>query len=310
MSQNRRLVLGIAAPALAAALAVGLQATRSGPAGGESTGSPFDGARAFQDMETVVGFGARPSGSENIERTREYIVSELEKAGLVPVRDAFTAQTPIGEIDMANVRAIRPGASGAGTIAIAGHYDTKRFDFNFLGASDGGSSAAVVLELARVSNGLELQHDLEFILFDGEEATVDWTATDSLYGSRYDVRRRFENGTLRDLKALILVDMVGDRDLTLLREGASTPWLVDLVWSIAERHGYGDHFTSETSFIDDDHRPYLNAGIDAIDLIDFDYPYWHTPADTLDKTSAESLKIVGDVIYHALAEIEARISSQ
>ena len=181
---------------------------------------------------------------------------------------------------MANIRAIRNGTSGDGSIAVAGHYDTKRFDFSFLGANDGGSSTAVVLELARITADLELEHDLEFIFFDGEEAVLDWTATDSVYGSRYDIARRFEAGALEDLKALILVDMIGDRDLTVLEEAASSDWLKTLIWETADRLGYGEHFGNTPSFIEDDHVPYLRAGIDAIDLIDFDYPYWHSPGDT------------------------------
>jgi glutaminyl-peptide cyclotransferase len=310
ISKKRKLWLGFAAPVLVVALTVGLQATRQGPSGSALGESPFDGGRAFQDLETVVGFGARPSGSTNLERTRTYILAELESAGLEPEVDAFVANTPIGEIEMANVRAVRRGTSGKGSIAVSGHFDTKRFDFNFLGASDGGSSTAVILELARVTGDLALEHDLEFIFFDGEEAVLDWTATDSVYGSRYDVRRRIEDGALGDLKALVLVDMVGDRDLTLLQEGASTDWLKSLIWNTAQRLGYGDHFGSRTAYIEDDHVPYLNAGIPAIDLIDFDYPYWHTPGDTLDKTSSDSLQVIGDVVYHSLGEIDRRLSEE
>ena len=125
-----------------------------------------------------------------------------------------------------------------------------------------------------------------------------------LYGSRFDVRRRFEEGTLEDLKALVLVDMIGDRDLMVLEEAASTPWLKTLIWDRATGLGYGEHFGNTPSAIEDDHIPYLRAGIDAIDLIDFSYPYWHTPGDTVDKTSPDSLKVIGDVLYHALPDID------
>ncbi len=306
MSKNKRLLLGFAAPAVVVALTFGFQERGSGTGAGGFPESPFDAARSFSDLETVVAFGARPSGSENLARTRDYIVSELENAGLDPQLDMFVAQTPIGEIDMANVRAIRRGEAGNGAIAVAGHYDTKRFDFSFLGANDGGSSTAVVLELARITAGLDLEHDLEFIFFDGEEAVLDWTPTDSVYGSRYDIARRFEEGTLQDLKALVLVDMIGDRDLEVLPEAASSGWLKTLIWDRANRLGYGEYFGNTPSLIDDDHVPYLRAGIDAIDLIDFSYPYWHSPGDTLDKTSADSLKVIGDVLYHALPDIDAQ----
>ncbi len=304
MSKNKRLLLGFAAPALVVTITLGFQERGPGTVTGALIESPFDAQRAFSDLETVVAFGARPSGSVNLSRTRDYIVSELENAGLEPLLDPFVALTPIGEIEMANVRAIRRGTSGEETIAVAGHYDTKRFDFSFLGANDGGSSTAVLLELARIAVDLQLENDLEFIFFDGEEAVLDWTATDSLYGSRFDVRRRFEEGTLEDLKALVLVDMIGDRDLMVLEEAASTPWLKTLIWDRATGLGYGEHFGNTPSAIEDDHIPYLRAGIDAIDLIDFSYPYWHTPGDTVDKTSPDSLKVIGDVLYHALPDID------
>ena len=307
MSKNNRLLLGFAAPAIVVILTLGYQERGSGPGARVSVESPFDAERSFADLEAVVAFGARPSGSENLARTREYIVSELENAGLEPQLDMFIAQTPIGEIEMANVRAIREGTSGEGTIALAGHYDTKRFDFSFLGANDGGSSTAVVLELARITANLNLAHDLEFLFFDGEEAVLDWTPTDSVYGSRYDVSRRLDAGSLQDLKTLVLVDMIGDSDLTVIPEGASSLWLKTLVWDTANRLGYGEYFGNTPSFIDDDHVPYLRAGIDSIDLIDFSYPYWHSPGDTLDKTSADSLKIIGDVLYHALPSIDAQV---
>ena len=306
MSKNTRLLLGFVAPALVVALTLGFQEPGSGTGAGVLLESPFDAERSFNDLRAVVAFGARPSGSENLARTRDYIVSELENAGLDPQLDVFIARTPIGEIEMANVRATRRGKSGAGAIAVAGHYDTKRFDFSFLGANDGGSSTAVVLELARVTSELELEHDLEFIFFDGEEAVLDWTSTDSLYGSRYDVARRIEEGTLENLKALVLVDMIGDRDLTVLQEAASTDWLRTLIWDRAASLGYGEYFGNTPSLIDDDHVPYLRAGIDAIDLIDFAYPYWHSPGDTLDKVSADSLKVIGDVLYHAIPDIDAQ----
>lgn len=301
MSRNTRMLLGFGAPVLVVALTLGMQ----GPVTGTSPDSPFDATRSFNDLETVVGFGARPSGSDNLTMTRDYIVSELKAAGLEPQLDTFIARTPIGEIEMANIRAVRPGTSGEQTIAVAGHYDTKRFDFSFLGANDGGSSTALILELARVTSGLELQNDLEFIFFDGEEAVLDWTATDSVYGSRHDIARRFEDGSLRDLKALVLVDMIGDADLSVLPEAASTDWLKTLIWDRASAMGYGAFFGSVSSLIEDDHVPYLNAGIDAVNLIDFSYPYWHSPGDTLDKTSRDSLKVVGDVLYHALPDIDA-----
>src|SRR5215471_1639450 len=286
------------------ALAYGLQRTTSKP----GSSSPFNERRAGVDMQTIVGFGPRPAGSDAIVTTRNYIVSELEKAGLKPQLDEFDARTPRGFRHMVNIRATRAGAKPS-LIAITGHYDTKFFDnLRFVGASDGGSSAAWLLEFARCTAGLKLQNTLEFIFYDGEEAVVEWTDDDSVYGSRHDVDRRYRNRSSGDLKALILVDMIGDKDLNIRKESQSTGWLKDTIWNKAETLGYRKEFPKDQIDISDDHIPYLKAGIPSVDLIDFDYPYWHTADDTLDKVSAHSLKIVGDVIYSSLPQIDQRLS--
>ena len=253
-----------------------------------------------------MAFGPRPAGSEALEKTRGYIIAELEKAGLKPQLDRFEAKTPRGVIKMVNIRAMRPGTKPT-IIALTGHYDTKRFDFRFDGASDGGSSAAWLLEMARVTSNVKLENSLEFIFFDGEEAVVEWDlAKDSVYGSRYDVERRSKAGELKLIKALILVDMIGDRNLNIRRESGSTAWLTNAIWNTAHTLGFNREFLNEEVLIEDDHVPYLQAGVEAVDIIDLDYPHWHQPSDTLDKTSARSLKIVGDVVYAALPQIDKR----
>jgi Zn-dependent M28 family amino/carboxypeptidase len=260
----------------------------------------------------MVGFGPRPAGSEALAKTRAYIVAELQKAGLKAELDEFDAVTPRGRRKMTNIRASRPGAR-LGIIALVGHYDTKVFDNKtFVGANDGGSSAAWVLEMARATQALRLQSTLEFVFFDGEEAVVDWTQDDSLYGSKHDVDRRSRAGTLQQLKAVILVDMIGDKSLNIERETQSTSWLTDTIWSTARSLGYTEEFLNSSQMIEDDHIPFLNARIPAVDIIDFDYgpghTYWHEAADTLDKTSAKSLKVVGDAVYMSLPEIDRRVT--
>jgi Zn-dependent M28 family amino/carboxypeptidase len=223
---------------------------------------------------------------------------------LKPELDEFDARTPRGFKHMVNIRARRPGSKPS-IIAVTGHYDTKLFEnLRFVGASDGGSSAAWLLEFARCTQNLKLENTLEFIFFDGEEAVVDWTDDDSVYGSRHDVDRRVREKSLNDLKAMILVDMIGDKNLNIKREAGSTRWLKDIIWGTAQSMGYGKEFPNEEIEVSDDHVPYLRAAIPAVDLIDFDYPAWHTAADTLDKVSAHSLKIVGDVLYFSLPEID------
>jgi hypothetical protein len=300
---NRKFWLATAGIAIGVLAAFGVQ--RSGEV--VSKQSPFRAERAFQDLTALVGFGARPAGSEGIASARAYIVAELKKIGLEPVLDEFEPMTPRGPRKMVNIRAVRPG-TGSELIVLAGHYDTKPFDFSFVGANDGGSSAAWLLEMARATSDLKLNNTLEFIFFDGEEAVLEWTDDDSVYGSRHDVDRRYRAGSLGQVKALILVDMIGDRNLNILRESSSTPWLTDLVWATAHSIGYTDEFADGSQAISDDHIPFLKAGVPAIDIIDFDYPYWHTPGDTLDKTSGESLKIVGDVVYFSLPELDRRVN--
>jgi peptidase M28-like protein len=269
----------------------------------------FDGSRAYDHLRQVVSFGPRPAGSPALERTREYITEQLKALGVPVTQQAFDAKTPIGQIHMVNLIATIPGARKE-RIAIAGHYDTKLFrEFRFVGANDGGSSTAFLIEMARVLKARQNAFTTELLFFDGEEATLrDWSGTDHTYGSQYYVDTARKNGTLASLKALILVDMIAERSQRFLRESKSTPWLTDLIWSTARRLDFGSIFVNESTPIEDDHIPFLEAGVPATDLIDLDYPAWHTPADTLDQTSARSLEVVGNVVLNALGPIEKQLS--
>jgi len=261
-------------------------------------------------MKSMVSAGARPAGSLALDKVRLEIAAGLKQAGLISELDWFNGDTPKGSVRMANIRATRKGTvPGSGTIVLAGHYDTKLFsDFKFVGASDGASSAAWLLEMARATSKLKLACDLEFLFLDGEEAVVDWSDEDSRYGSRYDVERRTKAGTLSQLKALVLVDMIGDKNLDIKREAQSTDWLTSIIWNNAHALGFKSEFLDESQIVEDDHLPYLHAHVPAVDLIDFDYPDWHKASDTLDKVSGESLKKVGDAVYASLPEIDRRVT--
>ena len=192
---------------------------------------------------------------------------------------------------------------------LAGHYDTKWFkEFRFVGANDGGSSAALLIELARALHAAPREFTYWIVWFDGEEARVRWTAEDSLYGSRRLAGELQREGRLP--KALIVVDMIGDRDLGVLRETLSTAWLTDLLWASAARLGHGRHFLRDEQEVEDDHAPFLRLGVPAALLIDFDFPPWHTAGDTPDTVSAKSLAIVGDVVLDALPAIEQRLAGR
>jgi len=269
----------------------------------------FDSSRAYEHLRQIVGVGPRPAGSPGIARTRDYIIEQLKAIGVAVTQQAFVAKTPIGDISMVNLIATIPGTRKE-RIAITGHYDTKLFrDVRFVGANDGGSSAAFLIELARVLKPRANAFTIELIFFDGEEATLrDWGGTDHTYGSQYYVDAARKGRTLSTLKALVLVDMIGDRSPRFMREANSTPWLTDIVWSTAQKLGHGAIFVNASTPIEDDHVPFLSAGVPATDIIDLDYPAWHTPADTLDQTSARTLQVVGDVVVASLAPIEARLS--
>jgi Zn-dependent M28 family amino/carboxypeptidase len=278
----------------------------------------FDGGKAYEHLRQIVAFGPRPSGSPALAQTRQYLIRELARLGVTAEEQAFEAKTPIGPIKMANVVGTIPGRS-SDRLAFAGHYDTKLFrEFPFVGANDGGSSAAFLLELARVLKERQNPLTIELLFFDGEEAIrPEWVSesTDHTYGSRHYVEAARQAGTLKTLRALILVDMIGDRDLHIQREAHSTPWLADLIWASARRLKKPEFSDQPTGEIEDDHIHFLRAGVPAVDIIDLQYrdptgrDLWHTQADTLDKVAAGSLQAVGDVLLDALPAIEKRLAA-
>jgi Zn-dependent M28 family amino/carboxypeptidase len=277
-----------------------------------SRGTPskhgFDSARAFDHLRALVAIGPRPPGSAGIEQARAYITSQLKAVGLSPTEQAFDADTPLGPMKMANVIVRLPGKR-PDRLVIGGHYDTKLFrEFRFVGASDGGSSAAMLLELARVLKDRERPLTIELVFFDGEEATLpDWAGTDHTYGSRHYVAAAKKDGSLASIKGMILLDMVGDRALNIRKESRSTPWMTSIIWDTARRLGHGDVFLDESTPVEDDHFAFLDAGIPAVDVIDLDYAQWHTADDNLNAVSARSLQIVGDVIVESLPKIVAKL---
>ena len=269
----------------------------------------FDSNRAWTDLERQVAFGPRPAGSAALAQCRQYIEAQLTAAGISYREQPFDAMTPAGVIKMVNVIATIPGRRPE-RIALATHYDTKRFqEFTFVGASDGASSTAAVLELARVLKNRQNEFTIELLFLDGEEAVnVEWRDPDNTYGSKYYVQAAKQAGTLSGLKALILLDMVGDRDLDIRPDSNSARWLNAIVWSSAARLGYSSTFVPEGFTVEDDHLPFVQAGVASIDIIDLDYPQWHTAQDDLDHVSARSLQIVGDVVLDAWPQVEQQLS--
>ena len=262
------------------------------------------GTSALEFTRRAVEFGPRPPGSAPNLALQNYILAQLKNTGCEIVEDSFTAKTPRGMVAMRNIIAKFPGKSGR-AIAVTGHFDTKFFPGRkFVGASDGGSSTGLLLELARVFAHQPRVDDLYLAFFDGEEAFGEWTDTDSLYGSRHLADRWVKDGTLRRLKGLINVDMIGDKNLDIPQETNGNAALRKLVWNVAAELGYKTYFTDRQIGEDDDHMPFVRLGVAAIDIIDIDYSPWHTDTDTMDKLSAQSLEIVGAVVYESVLRLE------
>jgi glutaminyl-peptide cyclotransferase len=281
---------------------IGLQTASAGEA------PNFSGGRAFEDLKRLVAFGPRPSGSKALAMSRQEILRQLQRSGVQAEEDSFRAATPLGSLPMTNLIAKIPGVRPQ-VIMVAGHYETKRFDeFSFVGANDGGSSAAFLLELARVLARRKNLFTYWLVFFDGEEAFQQFSTTDGLYGSRHLVQKMAASGELSRVQTMILVDMIGDARLNIYRDLNSTSWLTDLVFRTARRLGYATYFRDEARAYEDDHIPFVDAGVSAVDLLDLDYgpgnSFWHTAQDTVDKCSPVSLTIVGRTVLAVLEELE------
>jgi Zn-dependent M28 family amino/carboxypeptidase len=270
----------------------------------------FDGARAWEHLRHQVGIGPRVAGTPANAQTRQYIIKSLAGAGLKAVEQPFEAETPVGRVKMANVIATIPGDRPE-RIILASHFDTKLFrNFRFVGASDGASSTAALIEIGRALKSTPRPFTIELLFLDGEEAFVTWEGTDHTYGSRHYVQAAQKARTLDGIKALVLLDMIGDRNLNIRREENSTRWLTDIIWATAARLGHQQYFVNQSTPIEDDHVEFLQAGVPAVDIIDFDYPPWHSAGDTIDAVSQRSLQIVGDVVVAAIPEIEKQLQKQ
>lgn len=264
----------------------------------------FSGAAAFDFAKAAVAFGPRPAGSEANHKLQAYILQHVKVAGAQVSEDNFVASTPHGPVAMKNIIVKFPGKSGR-AIAITGHYDTKPFPGrNFVGANDGASSTAVLLELAQALAGQPRTDDVYLIFFDGEEAFGNWSDRDSVYGSRHLAEVWRKDSAWVRFKALINVDMIGDKNLDILEDANSDVTLRKLVWNAAASLGYQKYFTSKSEPMDDDHMPFVRLGVPSLDVIDFDYPEWHEDSDTLDKISPASLEVVGKVMLESVRRLQ------
>ena len=279
--------------------------------------SLFSGERAFEEVKQIVAYSPRDAGTDGGHKAAAHIASRLEMLGLSVKLDHFTDTTPEGLKNMINVLGFLPGTSGD-WIILGSHFDTMPGIDHFQGANDSGSSSGVLIELARILRDKELHHGLIFAFFDGEEGIANYIPGDGLHGSRHFANQLKEQGELDHYHAMILLDMIGDKNLTFTVPANSDPKLLKLLIAAAERLNVRNKIQlhRHTTIIDD-HVPFMDIGIPAIDLIDFNFgsheyanDYWHTKEDSMDKISPGSLKISGEIVLEMLYDLGLFIKNQ
>jgi glutaminyl-peptide cyclotransferase len=287
-----------------------LHAEEFDPRPGTPPALKISGQKAYQNLKDFVSLGPRFLGSSGHEKAERFILGRLDGAQIE--QDKFNAQTAAGDFAMNNIIAKFPGKKD-GIIVLAGHYDTNYplRNTSFIGANDGGSNVGLMLEIASQLRIHPPQGYSIWLLFtDGEEATVEWTDADSVYGSKQLAKKWSGDGTAARIKAFLLLDMIGDKDLDMDHDTNSTPWLREVVYRAAQRVGQASHFSDRSNDIQDDHLPFRALGIPVVDLIDlnygFDNLYHHTTQDTPDKCSAASLQIVGDIVMESIRALNTR----
>jgi len=270
----------------------------------------FDGKRALDYTRQFVAVGPRWIGSPGHAKAEAFLKTQFRRDQLE--EDTFTTNTPAGPMEMHNFIVRFPGKKD-GVIVLASHYETNYplRDIHYIGANDGGSTTGLLIEMANYLRGKTLDGYSVWLLFtDGEEAIKSWTDADSVYGSKHLAEKWQADGTLKRIKAFILADMLGDRDLDIQRDLNSTPWLEDLIYQAASEYGWQSYFFENKTSDEDDHLPFVHRGVPCADLIDLDYgynnAYWHTAEDTMDKLSAKSLTIAGDTIIETIRLLDQR----
>jgi len=281
----------------------------------------FNGERAMDHVRKQIDFGPRPPDSPQLIKTREYISNQLKSYGWHVSVDEFSATTPHGEKKMANIVGEIAGETKT-LLLIASHYDTKYYkDMLFVGANDPATSVATLLEIGRVLGSVREKPKVTYrlVFFDGEEAFCEgWSECgseedpDNTYGSRRYVSQLRERNELANTRAMILLDMMGYKNLELGRDPMSTRWLQDIIWQTGRELGHGKVFVDREEGVGgDDHEPFIREGVGAVDLIQLGtYPYWHKADDTIDKVSPQSMKIVGDTVLASLPKIVERVMKE
>ena len=270
----------------------------------------FSGTRALEYTRQFVAVGPRWVGSPGHAKAEAFLKKQFAKDNLEV--DTFTMNTPAGPQQMHNFIVRFPGKKD-GAIVLASHYETNYplRNINYVGANDGGSTTGLLIEMANHLRGRTLDgYSVWLVFFDGEEAFKEWSDSDSTYGSRHLAAKWENDGTLRRIKAFIILDMIGDKDLDIQRDSNSTGWLLDLIQHAAAKTGDQSYFFQEQTTDSDDHLPFVKRGVPSADIIDLNYgyqnAYWHTAQDTMDKISAKSLTIVGNTMLETIRLLNLR----
>ncbi len=278
-----------------------------------------NGEQAIRYAQDIVNYGPRWDGSPAKAKVEDFIRKTFARDQLEA--DHFTPNTTAGLLPMTNYIVRFPGTK-PGVVVLASHYETNYplRNINFVGANDGAATSGLLMEIANHLRGTRLEgYSIWLVFFDGEEATTRWTpapdTSGELYGSRHLAAKWAGDGTLKQIKAFILFDMIGDKDLDIVRDLNSTPWLLDMVQVSANKLGFGRYFFKSTNQIEDDQLPFVQRGVPVADLIDFDFGphdakhpdgYHHTVEDTMDKISAHSLMVVGNTTMETIAALNRR----
>lgn len=279
---------------------------------GSADSTAFDGTNAFDETKALVAIRPRDAGTAGARRAAVHLEGKLNALGVKASIDTFSEETPSGKLFFNNVLGRLPGKTKR-LVVIGSHFDTKAgISPDFQGANDSGSSSGVLLELARVlSEKAPLETELLFAFFDGEECRVEYGPNDGLHGSRRLAQQLFESGGAEFVEAVIVLDMIGDRNLNITVPRNSSRKLVKELFFAAHQQGVRSVFSLGKSSILDDHVPFLLAGMPAIDVIDFEFgsapglnDYWHTMEDSMDELSVESMQIVGDTVLQMIGNLQ------
>ena len=272
-------------------------------------GPSADRQKVEEFLHRIDGFSPRPPGSANLERLKAYLQETLKSYGLSVQEEPFEAPVPGGPARMSIILAEKRG-NPRRIVYLASHIDTKKLPGReFRGANDSTSSTAALLEIARLVAAGKTDCTVRFLFLDGEEAYgSSITSTDGLFGSRHHAATLSAAGQAADVSAFILLDMIGDRDLALVRDANSAPELLALLAACAQDTGNASVLGEEAIPMIDDHVPFAKLGIPALDVIDFSYgpgnSYWHTTSDVLENISAESVARVSDCVLCLLARLD------